>query len=273
MKNKRIVSYLSLALSFIFVLAAFSACTKTEADTTRILDFRAEEDVTPMSEYPVAEIYGEDNPQRYYIYKGGLRDETYVVVDEIGLTGLTGIEFPSPDGKLDLDRAKALYDAARELYRSSTRVILANGQNQIVLRTVTDEEKKTLLNDPRSFDSETLNELLDGMTQERRLTAAIFWELVDRYLPEGACGALPLGNVGRNSPNLTYAAADLASSGYSSFEEIKAKYSYSDLPFDAVYYNEYSEVWYYSASDRSTVYFDIDEYIPLMTIIREILGV
>lgn len=250
-------SLIAVSLCAIMILAAFSACTKAEAENARILDFRASEDVTPaMKEDPEeASLYVplEDGEYPDFFF-GGLRDDSYVVADDAVLAELTGLEFPSPDGAITVPQIKTLFAAAEKCFTDYRRVVLADGSNR-ALKTLTEDEIRIITDDVGSLSVEKAGEMLTTLVDQDQLTSLIFWEILHAYLPEGAVNYMK-SDFTSNSYPTAWAIMDIGRTGFKSIDEILASRNnnrdYLSYGFDSLEINSLGYITYNDASENKS---------------------
>lgn len=258
------VKHLALVLAFVMVAAAFAACTKTDASHTRVLDFRAEKDVVA----PSADV---DPDEAYF---GGLRDENTVVADEIGLAVLTGMEFPSPDGKIDRDRIDQLYAASERIYIEYNRIIFADGTNWPSGNVLSTEEIAAIKDNVSILGLDAAKTLSDRIFDRNHLTSRIFWELLCEYLPTGATTKIDR-NAAKSLTQYAWAALDLSSTGYTDLDEalLENDYNrdYASYGFETLLISDKGTL-YYSAGDGNREQIRNAESAELSSILGEYIN-
>ena len=229
-------------------------------DTGKTLDFRSEKEV-----FEETELYANG------ITRGGLRNGSFDIAEEISFDTLTGIDFPEGGSSIDYETACLLYDAAVKTAENYSNVIFSEawGFENVPISHVFDEELNARIeNDIDSFTKEEITDLDRQIMVNRIAVAGIFWEFVTEYLPEGAADKLVTGV--RRSSQKTIAVADIEKAGTSSIEEVYAKYhkgARDTYCFDNIVVFVDGTVIFYSADNDEELYIYDEEMFRIESIL------
>lgn len=238
---------ISIILAILMLSSAVAVFPSFADDNGRTLDFRAEKDVFEQTElYPNG------------ITRGGLRDDSFDIADEIGFEALTGVEFPEGGASIDAETAVKLYNAAVKTAEKYSNVIFSEAwafENVPISDVFDDEMKLKLDNEIDAFSKDEIEDLDRQIMLNRIAVAGIFWEFVTEYLPEGAADKIVIPSE-RRSCLKAVAIADIEKAGTDSIDAVYSKYGKGALDiydFNNIVVYIDGRVVFYSADDNESI--------------------